>query len=66
MAGRTPLRIGERGKIGRTYISGGVWDALCRYRDADGITRRVRRRSLSGELDRHGKLARGRAHRDAG
>jgi integrase len=55
--GRTPLRIGQRGKISRTYIGGGVWEALCRYRDADGVTRRVRRRSPAGQLDRYGKLA---------
>ena len=57
MAGRTPLRIGQRGKINRTYIGGGVWEAKCRYRDIDGVTRRVTRRSPAGERDRHGKLA---------
>jgi integrase len=57
MAGRTPLRIGQHGKIKRTYIGGGVWQAMCRYRDIDGVTRRVTRRSPSGEQDRHGKLA---------
>lgn len=57
MPGRTPLRIGQRGKIRGTYIGGGVWEALCRYRDVDGVTRRVRRRSPAGELDRYGKLA---------
>jgi hypothetical protein len=55
--GRTPLRIGQHGKIKRTYIGGGVWQAMCRYRDIDGVTRRVTRRSPSGEQDRHGKLA---------
>lgn len=57
MGGRAPLRIGHRGKIKRTYIGGGVWEAKCRYRDTDGVTRRVKRRSPAGVEDRHGKLA---------
>lgn len=57
MAGRPPLRIGQRGKITRTYLGGGVWEAQCRYRDTDGVTRRVRRRGPADEHDRHGKLA---------
>ena len=57
MAGRPPLRIGQRGKISRKYLGGGVWEAECRYRDTDGVTRRVRRRGPADELDRHGKLA---------
>jgi integrase len=32
------------------------WEAKCRYRDTDGATRRVKRRSPAGELDRYGKL----------
>ena len=57
MAGRPPLRIGQRGKITRTYLGGGVWEAQCRYRDTDGVTRRVQRRGPADEHDRHGKLA---------
>jgi integrase len=57
MAGRPPLRIGQRGKISRTYLGGGVWEAQCRYRDTDGVTRRVRRRGPADDHDRHGKLA---------
>jgi integrase len=57
MAGRSPLRIGQHGKVSRTYLGGGVWQAMCRYRDTDGVTRRVTRRSPTGEQDRHGKLA---------
>jgi integrase len=30
---------------------------MCRYRDSDGVTRRVTRRSPPGAQDRHGKLA---------
>jgi integrase len=57
MAGRPPLRIGQHGKISRTYIGDGVWEAQCRYRDTDGVTRRVRRVGPPDEYDRHGKLA---------
>ncbi len=59
MAGRTPLRIGQHGKISRTYIGEGVWEAKCRYRDTDGVTRQVRRRGPADEQDRYGKLAEG-------
>jgi hypothetical protein len=57
MAGRPPLRIGARGKITRKYLGGGVWMAQCRYRDSDGVTRRVRRLGPPDEHDKHGKLA---------
>jgi integrase len=59
MAGRTPLRIGQHGKISRTYVGEGVWEAKCRYRDTDGVTRQVRRRGPPNEYDRYGKLAEG-------
>jgi integrase len=57
MAGRPPLRIGQHGKITRTYLGGGVWMARCRYRDSDGMTRIVERRGQADEHDKHGKLA---------
>jgi integrase len=57
MAGRPPLRIGQHGKINRTYLGGGVWLARCRYRDSDGVTRIVERRGPADEHDQHGKLA---------
>jgi hypothetical protein len=31
--------------------------ARCRYRDSDGVTRRVERRGPPDEHDQHGKLA---------
>ena len=34
-----------------------MWEARCRYRDADGVTRRVRRRGPADRQDQHGKLA---------
>jgi integrase len=57
MAGRPPLRIGQHGKISRKYIGDGVWEAQCRIRDTDGVTRRVRRVGPRDDYDRHGKLA---------
>lgn len=57
MAGRPPLRIGQHGKISRTFLGNGVWVARCRYRDADGATRTVERRGPADDFDRHGKLA---------
>jgi integrase len=57
MAGRPPLRIGQHGKIARTYLGGGVWLARSRFRDSDGVTRIVERRGPADEHDQHGKLA---------
>jgi hypothetical protein len=57
VAGRPPLRIGQHGKISRKYLGDGVWEAQCRVRDTDGVTRRVRRVGPPDEHDRHGKLA---------
>jgi len=57
VAGRPPLRIGQDGKITRKYLGSGVWVARCKFRDADGVTRRVERRGPSDEHDKHGKLA---------
>ncbi|MGH3495445.1 MAG: site-specific integrase [Sciscionella sp.] len=57
MSGRPPLRIGQHGKITRKYFGDGVWVARCKYRDADGVTRRIERRGPADEHDKHGKLA---------
>jgi integrase len=57
MAGRPPLRIGQHGKISRRYLGGGVWMATCRYRDVDGVTRKVQKLGPADEFDKHGKLA---------
>jgi integrase len=56
-AGRPPLRIGQHGKITRTYLGAGVWMARCRYRDSDGVTRIIERRGQAHEHDQHGNLA---------
>jgi integrase len=42
MAGRPPLPIGSHGDIYATDIRSGVYQAETRYRDTDGITRKVR------------------------
>jgi integrase len=57
LAGRPALRIGQHGRITREQISTGVWVARCRYRDADGVTRRVARWSPADTPDQYGKLA---------
>lgn len=64
MAGRPPLRIGQHGRITRTDLGGGVWLARCRYRDRDGVTRRVERTTPDGVTDEYGDKAEG-ALRDA-
>lgn len=56
MAGRPPLRIGQHGKITREKV-GGVWVARTRYRDTDGVVRRIERKGPFDEFDKHGKLA---------
>jgi len=57
MAGRPPLRIGAHGKITRIDLGGGVWVARCRYRDLDGVTRRVERMTPIDVFDEYGARA---------
>jgi hypothetical protein len=57
VAGRPSLRIRTHGKIRREYLGGGVWLAFWRFRDADGVTRRVQRVGPADEHDKRGKLA---------
>src|SRR6185295_941331 len=66
LAGRPPLRIGQHGKITRNYLGDGVWLARCRFRDLDGVTRRVERideilkgirRDHGATRERHTKVA---------
>ena len=57
MAGRPSLRIGAHGKITRVHLGGGQWVARCRYRDSDGVTRKVQRLGPPGVHDQYGKLA---------
>lgn len=44
--GRPPLDIGQHGSVSITHEDGG-WVARCRFRDLDGVTRRVERRGIS-------------------
>lgn len=57
MAGRPPLRLGQHGRISRTELSKGTWVARCRFRDTDGVTRLVERKSPSPGRDQWGKQA---------
>jgi integrase len=59
MPGRPPLRIGQHGKVTRVQISKDLWVARCRYRDRDGVTRRIERMSPDGEQDEYGAKAEG-------
>ncbi len=45
---RPPLDIGTYGNIARTQLAEDTWQAETRYRDADGITRKVRARGTTG------------------
>ena len=74
VAGRPPLRIGQHGKITRNYLGDGVWLARCRFRDLDGVTRRVEQMAPAGVPDEYGARAEealvdaiaDRRHREAG
>jgi integrase len=57
MAGRPPLRIGQHGRISRRHLGGGVWLARCRFRDLDGVTRRIERITPAGVTDEYGARA---------
>lgn len=47
MTGRPPLPIGSHGSITSRLIATKLWEASCRYRDADGETRKVKRTGRS-------------------
>src|SRR4051795_7378948 len=57
MAGRPPLRIGQHSKIVRDHLGSEVWLSRTRFRDADGVTRRVGRVGPADKSDKYGKLA---------
>jgi len=69
VTGRPRLRIGQHGRITRVPLGGDVWIARCRYRDLDGVTRRLERMTPVGPdgqpvRDEYGAHAEG-ALRDA-
>lgn len=55
--GRPSLQVGQHGKITRTQISPGIWDASCYFRGPDGRRRLARKRTPRGESDRYGAAA---------
>lgn len=55
--GRPALRIGQHGRITRTQLAPGKWEARCRVRDTDGVLRHVARQSPMGTRDRLGGAA---------
>lgn len=57
MPGRPPLRIGQHGKITRQRLGGDAWVARCRFRDLDGVTRRIERATPVGIVDEYGARA---------
>ncbi|ADT97889.1 site-specific integrase [Mycolicibacterium gilvum] len=57
MAGRPALRIGQHGRITRDQIGDGFWCARCRFRDVDGVSRKVERRSPAPGADQYGRAA---------
>ncbi|WP_052061921.1 site-specific integrase [Rhodococcoides fascians] len=54
---RPPLPIGAHGKITRKQLPDGRWQAFCRVRDADGVTRPILRYTPTGAADRTGAAA---------
>lgn len=57
MTGRPPLPIGAHGEIFIREPSPGVFEARCRYHDADGVTRQVKRQGASRNAARNNLLA---------
>ena len=47
MAGRPPTPIGQHGKISTQQLGPKLWEARCRVRDPDGVSRRVKARGQS-------------------
>ncbi|MET7772324.1 tyrosine-type recombinase/integrase [Nocardia sp. NPDC005366] len=57
MAGRPPMPLGTWGKITRSQLRLNHWEAKCKVRDHDGITRKAKRASPAGTTDRTGAAA---------
>ncbi|MFW0773557.1 tyrosine-type recombinase/integrase [Paenarthrobacter nitroguajacolicus] len=56
---RPPLQIGTWGKISRDEVTPGVWRAMARFRDFDGVTRKVEARAAAtSKNDKGGKAER--------
>jgi integrase len=57
MTGRIPLTIGTHGEITIREAGPQAFEAKCRYRDADGVTRQVKRQGKSKSAARNALLA---------
>ncbi|MDQ8119633.1 site-specific integrase [Mycobacteroides abscessus] len=55
--GRPGLGLGQHGKVKRTQLGPGKWEARCYYRDLSGEELRPRKRTPLGVTDRHGASA---------
>lgn len=54
---RPPLQIGTWGKISRDEVTPGVWRAMARFRDFDGVTRKVEARATARSKNDRGSKA---------
>src|SRR4051812_39607858 len=54
---RPPLQIGTWGKISRDEVTPGVWRAMARFRDFDGVTRKVEARAVAVSKSDRGSKA---------
>lgn len=54
---RPPLQIGTWGKISRDEVTPGVWRAMARFRDFDGVTRKVEARAAAISKNDRGSKA---------
>ena len=55
--GRPPLRVGQHGRITRTQLEAGTWEATCYFRGSDGKRRAAQKRTPHGVKDRYGGAA---------
>lgn len=54
---RPPLQIGTWGRISRDEVTPGVWRAMARFRDFDGVTRKVEARAVAVSRNDRGSKA---------
>lgn len=54
---RPPLQIGTWGRISRDEVAPGVWRAMARFRDFDGVTRKVEARAAARSRSDRGSKA---------
>lgn len=54
---RPTLPLNTWGKVTRTRIDAHTWEAIARYRDSDGVTRRIRRQGTTATQAEHALLS---------